>query len=121
MKKPYDPLSKEVSDRYSEYYKKGSISQDLRFGNVAFQGITITGVGIQGPSSSTLSFQSLIGKTQHNIGEIVSSGKDDYSLGLRLNDELVNGSNFSLNYFNSITTDSVKNNFRQFSIQSFRV
>tara|TARA_B000000532_G_scaffold244193_1_gene242933 strand:+ start:1817 stop:3835 length:2019 start_codon:yes stop_codon:yes gene_type:complete len=116
---PYDPLSKEVSERYSEYYKKGSISQDLRFGNVAFQGITITGAGIQGPSSSTLSFQSLIGKTQHNIGEIVSSGKDDYSMGLRLNCEMVNGSNFALNYFNSITaTDSVKNNFRQFSIQS---
>ena len=116
---PYDPLSKDVSDRYSEYYKKGSISQDLRFGNVAFQGITITGAGIQGPSSSTLSFQSLIGKTQHNIGEIVSPGKDDYSMGFRLNSEMVNGSNFALNYFNSITaTDSVKNNFRQFSIQS---
>ena len=42
-------------------------------------------LGIQGPSSSTFSFQSLIGKTQHNIGEIVSSGKDDYSMGLRLN------------------------------------
>ena len=27
---PYDPLTKEVSDRYSSYYKKGSISQDLR-------------------------------------------------------------------------------------------
>ena len=74
---------------------------------------------IQGPSSSTLSFQSLIGKTQHNIGEIVSPGKDDYSMGFRLNSEMVNGSNFALNYFNSITaTDSVKNNFRQFSIQS---
>ena len=36
-KSAYDPLSKEVTDRYSEYYKKGSISQDLRFGNVAFK------------------------------------------------------------------------------------
>ena len=25
---PYDPLSKQASDRYSEYYAKGSISQD---------------------------------------------------------------------------------------------
>ena len=32
---PYDPLTKEVSDRYVEYYNKGSISQDLRFGNIA--------------------------------------------------------------------------------------
>ena len=116
---PYDPLSKEVSERYSKYYDKGSISQDLRFGNVAFQGVTLTGSGIEGPSSSTFSFQSIIGKTQHNIGEIVSSGKDDYCTGLRINNDIGNGSNFALNYFTSITaTDSVKNNFRQFSIQS---
>ncbi|MBT4737781.1 MAG: hypothetical protein HOO15_01040 [Flavobacteriales bacterium] len=116
---PYDPLSKEVSERYSKYYDKGSVSQDLRFGNVAFQGVTLTGSGIEGPSSSTFSFQSIIGKTQHNIGEIVSSGKDDYCTGLRINNDIGNGSNFALNYFTSITaTDSVKNNFRQFSIQS---
>jgi len=116
---PYDPLSKEVSERYSKYYDKGSISQDLRFGNVAFQGVTLTGSGIEGPSSSTFSFQSIIGKTQHNIGEIVSFGKDDYCTGLRINNDIGNGSNFALNYFTSITaTDSVKNNFRKFSIQS---
>jgi len=116
---PYDPLSKEVADRYSKYYDKGSISQDLRFGNVAFQGVTLTGSGIDGPSSSTFSFQSIIGKTQHNIGEIVSYGKDDYCTGLRINNDIGNASNFALNYFTSITaTDSVKNNFRQFSIQS---
>ena len=116
---PYDPLSKEVSERYSKYYDKGSISQDLRFGNVAFQGVTLTGSGIDGPSSSTFSFQSIIGKTQHNIGEIVSYGKDDYCTGLRINNDIGNASNFALNYFTSITaTDSVKNNFRQFSIQS---
>ena len=116
---PYDPLSKEVSERYSKYYDKGSISQDLRFGNVAFQGVTLTGSGIEGPSSSTFSFQSIIGKTQHNIGEIVSFGKDDYCTGLRINNDIGNGSNFALNYFTSIAaTDSVKNNFRQFSIQS---
>lgn len=116
---PYDPLSKEVAERYSKYYDKGSISQDLRFGNVAFQGVTLTGSGIEGPSSSTFSFQSIIGKTQHNIGEIVSYGKDDYCTGLRINNDIGNGSNFALNYFTSITaTDSVENNFRQFSIQS---
>jgi hypothetical protein len=116
---PYDPLSKEVVERYSKYYDKGSISQDIRFGNVAFQGVTLTGSAIDGPSSSTFSFQSIIGKTQHNIGEIISYGKDDYCAGLRINNDLSKGSNFALNYFTSITaTDSVKNNFRQFSIQS---
>ena len=116
---PYDPLSKEVVERYSKYYDKGSISQDIRFGNVAFQGVTLTGSAIDGPSSSTFSFQSIIGKTQHNIGEIISYGKDDYCAGLRINNDLSNASNFALNYFASITaTDSVKNNFRKFTIQS---
>ena len=32
---PYDPLTKNVEDRYSKYYDKGSISQDLRFGNIS--------------------------------------------------------------------------------------
>ncbi|MBT4217571.1 MAG: hypothetical protein HOE25_03270, partial [Flavobacteriales bacterium] len=37
-----------------------------------------------------------------------------------INNDLSNGSNFSLNYFTSITaTDSVKNNYREFSIQTF--
>ena len=44
---PYDPITKEVSERYSKYYDKGSISQDVRFGNVAFQGLTFTGSGIE--------------------------------------------------------------------------
>ena len=82
---PYDPLTKEVSDRYSEYYNKGSISQDLRFGNIAFQGITFTGSSINSFNNSELSFQSVLGKTQNNIGELISYGKDDYAAGLRLN------------------------------------
>ncbi len=116
---PYDPLTKEVSQRYSDYYAKGSISQDLRFGNIAFQGITFTGSQIEGVNGSMFSFQSIIGKTQNNIGELVSYGKDDYALGTRVNNDLSNGSSFAINYFTSITaTDSVYNNFRKFSIQS---
>ena len=117
---PYDPLTKLVSDRYSQYYDKGSISQDVRFGNVAFQGLTFTGSGIEGPNASIFSFQSIVGKTQHNVNEMISYGKDDYSAGLRINNDLSDGSNFALNYFTSITaTDSVKNNYREFSIQTF--
>ena len=116
---PYDPLSKEVSDRYSKYYDKGSISQDLRFGNIAFQGITLTGSAIEGPQGSIFSFQSILGKTQNNIGELVSFGKDDYSTGIRINSDLSNNSNFAVNYFHSLTAmDSVKNNFRQFTVKS---
>ena len=46
-------------DTYSKYYDKGSISQDVRFGNVAFQGLTFTGSAIEGPNASTFSFQSI--------------------------------------------------------------
>ena len=31
-------------------------------------------------NSSEISFQSILGKTQNNIGEIISYGKDDYSM-----------------------------------------
>lgn len=116
---PYDPLSKEAGDRYSEYYDKGSISQDLRFGNIAFQGMTFTGSQIAGPAKSEVSFQSILGKTQQNTGQIISYGKDDYCAGLRVNDEFVGGSNFAYNFFTSFTaTDSILNNYRQFTIQS---
>ena len=119
---PYDPLTKEVSERYSKYYDKGSISQDVRFGNVAFQGLTFTGSGIEGPDASTFSFQSIIGKTQHNVGEIISYGKDDYSAGFRINHENSSGENIAFNFFSSRTaTDSVKNNYRQFNIASIEL
>ena len=115
---PYDPLTREVSDRYSSYYKKGSISQDLRFGNIAFQGITFTGSSMRGLYNSELSFQSILGKTQNNISEIISYGKDDYAAGIRVNNSFANSS-FALNYFTSFTaTDSVRYNYRTFSIYS---
>tara|TARA_B100000902_G_scaffold140580_1_gene138553 strand:+ start:4662 stop:6731 length:2070 start_codon:yes stop_codon:yes gene_type:complete len=116
---PYDPLTKNVLDRYSDYYGKGSISQDLRFGNIAFQGITFSGSGIEGPNSSIFSFQSILGKTQNNIGEIVSFGKDDYAAGLRLNNDLNQDLSIAYNYFTSITaTDSVTNQYRQFTVNT---
>ena len=119
---PYDPLSNEVLERYSKYYDKGSVSQDVRFGNVAFQGVTLTGSEIDGPNSSTLSFQSIIGKTQNNIGEIISYGKDDYCAGFRINHENKQGKNIAFNFFSSKTaTDSVKNNYRQFNISSIEL
>jgi hypothetical protein len=111
-----------VVERYSKYYDKGSISQDVRFGNVAFQGVTLTGSEIDGPNSSTLSFQSIIGKTQNNIGEIISYGKDDYCAGFRINHENKQGKNIAFNFFSSKTaTDSVKNNYRQFNVSSIEL
>ena len=116
---PYDPLTKNVEDRYSKYYDKGSISQDLRFGNIAFHGLTFNANGIKSFKSSTIDIQSIIGKTQNNIGEIVSKGQDDYSTGIRIANKFSNN-NFAFNYFKSITaTDSVKQNYRSFDMNSF--
>ena len=92
-------LLKEVSDRYVEYYNKGSISQDLRFGNIAFQGLTFSGSGIQGFNGSEISFQSILGKTQNNIGEIISYGKDDYSIGAKVNNKFENNTNLASKLF----------------------
>ena len=40
--------------------------------------------------SSTIDIQSIIGKTQNNIGEIVSKGQDDYSTGIRIANKFSN-------------------------------
>ena len=114
---PYDPLTKEVSQRYSDYYAKGSISQDLRFGNVAFQGITFSGNSFPWWFTDGVSFQGILGKTQNNIANIVAPGKDDYCFGLRLNKTSLKRNSFSLkkktfkNLRNKIITKLNKNNF----------
>ena len=82
---PYDPLNKNAVDRYKKYYEQGAIDQDLRFGNVAFQGITFSGNSFPWWFTDGVAFQGILGKTQNNIANIVSPGKDDYCFGLRLN------------------------------------
>ena len=82
---PYDPLNKNAVDRYKKYYEQGAIDQDLRFGNVAFQGITFSGNSFPWWFTDGVSFQGILGKTQNNIANIVAPGKDDYCFGLRLN------------------------------------
>jgi hypothetical protein len=38
---PWDPQFKDINTRYSEYYSKGAITQDLRWGSQAVQGIIL--------------------------------------------------------------------------------
>ena len=63
---PYDPLNKNAVDRYKKYYDQGAIDQDLRFGNVAFQGITFSGNSFPWWFADGVSFQGVLGKTQNN-------------------------------------------------------
>ena len=56
----YDPLTKNVEDRYSKYYDKGSISQDLRFGKYTFHGLTFNANGIKSLNHQQLTFNQLL-------------------------------------------------------------
>ena len=117
---PYDPLNKNATDRYKKYYDQGVIEQDIRFGNVAFQGITFSGNRFPWYFADGVSFQGIVGKTQNNIANIVSPGKDDYCFGGRLNKTTQNKNSFSLNYFSSnTTTDSTSYQKRSYDIASF--
>jgi len=117
---PYDPLNKNAVDRYKKYYDQGAIDQDLRFGNVAFQGITFSGNSFPWWFTDGLSFQGILGKTQNNIANIVSPGKDDYCFGLRLNKTTTKGNSYSLNYFSSKTaTDSTSYTKRNYDMSTF--
>jgi len=40
---PWDPQYAKFSQRYSDYYARGSVQQDVRWGNKAFQGFALDG------------------------------------------------------------------------------
>jgi hypothetical protein len=116
---PYDPLNKNASDRYKKYYDQGTIDQDIRFSNVAFQGITISGDAFPWYFADGVSFQGILGKTQNNIENIVSVGKDDYCLGGRIIKKTASNNSLALNYFSSkTTTDSTSYLKRSYDIAS---
>ena len=117
---PYDPLTKTVSSRYDKYYNQGTIDQDIRFSNVAFQGITFNASEFPWWFLEGVSLQSILGKTQNNIANIVSVGKDDYCFGSRLSKKTINNNTFAFNYFESSTTvDSTSEFKRSYDITTF--
>jgi len=120
---PYDPLNKTATDRYEKYYEQGTIDQDIRFSNVAFQGVTISGDAFPWYFADDISFQGILGKTQNNIDNIVnkkiSFGKDDYCFGGRLIKKTAQNNSFAINYFKSEkTTDSTSYLKRSYDIAS---
>jgi len=93
---PWDPMGKSVTNRYKQYYDQGSIDQDARWGNRAFQGVVINGTQLPGNLSCIL----MAGKTEQNGG---FSQVPNYAYGGRIR------KNFEDNAFVSINTINTRN------------
>jgi len=61
---PWDPNTKGVFDRYSNFYNTGALSQDVRWGQQAFQGFIFEGSKLP----KDFSFAFMYGKSQFNGG-----------------------------------------------------
>jgi hypothetical protein len=63
---PWDPNTNEPYDRYKTFYKNGALTQDVRWGQQAFQGFILDGARLpQG-----FSFAFMHGKSQFNGGSL---------------------------------------------------
>lgn len=60
---PWDPMGKNITGRYQQYFEQGSIDQDNRWGNRAFQGAVVNGTL---PGNFTVLM--MAGKTEMNGG-----------------------------------------------------
>ncbi|MFM7234661.1 MAG: hypothetical protein ACKOZM_08720, partial [Flavobacteriales bacterium] len=88
---PWDPMGKSVTNRYKQYYDQGSIDQDARWGNRAFQGAVLNGTQLPGNMSCMI----MVGKTEQNGGFVQIP---NYAYGGRIR------KNFRGNSFISINT-----------------
>ena len=60
---PWDPMGRNITGRYQQYFEQGSIDQDNRWGNRAFQGAVLNG-----NLPHNLSTMFMVGKTEMNGG-----------------------------------------------------
>ena len=63
---PWDPQYAKFSQRYSDYYDRGSVQQDVRWGNKAFQGFALDG----GELPYDLNFTFLYGKAESSGAQL---------------------------------------------------
>ncbi|MDG1850276.1 MAG: hypothetical protein P8I82_07320 [Flavobacteriales bacterium] len=56
---PWDPIESSVEKRYFDFYKRGNISQDARWGEKPFTGLIVSGSNLPGG----LTMKALVGKT----------------------------------------------------------
>jgi hypothetical protein len=98
---PWDPMGKDAVARYQQYFEQGSIDQDQRWGNRAFQGAVIEGKDLPGG----LYFLGLAGKSEVNGGFVAVP---NYSFGGKLVKEFKDQSQWAVNTFNVVNyTDSL--------------
>ena len=98
---PWDPTGKSLSGRYDQYFEQGSIDQDTRWGNRAFEGVVLQGKDMPGKTSFLL----MAGKTELNGG---FSLVPNYSFGGKLRKDFSAKRFISINSLNSrASTDSL--------------
>ncbi|MBM3428431.1 MAG: hypothetical protein FJX95_06585 [Bacteroidetes bacterium] len=80
---PWDPLGRNLMGRYQQYFEQGSIDQDNRWGNRAFQGAVL-----EGQLPGAVSVMVVAGKTELNGGFVATPNyswggkvKKDFSWG----------------------------------------
>ena len=71
---PWDPQAKQLTKRYADYYQRGSVQQDERWGNQAFHGFAIDGAEL--PENFSFSF--LYGKAQTNVSQFQEIDNSNY-------------------------------------------
>ena len=98
---PWDPMGAGINGRYKQYFEQGSIDQDQRWGNRAFQGVVIQGSGLP----AGLSVLGLVGKTELNGG---FNGIPNFSYGGRVMSKISQNHSISINSINQQSyTDSL--------------
>ncbi len=98
---PWDPNTKNMDSRYADFYNSGSINQDERWGQQAFQGMILEASRLPKGFSGVMMY----GKTQLNGG---LSPLPNNSIGGKIKKEY--GSNYiSANTFNNVSyTDTLQ-------------
>jgi hypothetical protein len=100
---PWDPLDRNLKDRYQNYYEYGNINQDARWGEQAFSGIIIDGIDLP----SNVSFRAMYGKTALDGGFYTIP---NLSYGGRIRKGFADGSYIGINTFNNRTFQDSLNN-----------
>jgi hypothetical protein len=79
VRNPWDPQSNNIMGRYADYYDRGSIVQDVRWGNQAFQGFALDGAEL--PAGFNFTF--LYGKAQTSASSFEEINSDNYQQSLQ--------------------------------------
>lgn len=93
---PWDPIQADVESRYYNFFKRGNISQDARWGEKAFTGLLIEGSNLP----ADMSFKGLFGKTDLYGGFLKIP---NIAYGGQLRKKFDSGAFIGVNTFNNLT------------------